>query len=147
MFGIHIHVKADVTINVQDPAATQAVVLKLTRIESKVDKVIRQGEQIMSANAEIAAFLDELNGYTNQLAEAQTVQTEKTAEIAADIADLLANADLSPEVRSRLQAASQTLQANVAFGQAQAATLTQLAAQHEVPLPPPVEPPAPPVEG
>lgn len=85
----------------------------LAEIHRKLDTLLTQGVRLMAQNAELLAFLSQLNTYTN--------------EIAADIDKLIADSDLSPEVRAAMQAHSDTLKA--------------LAAKSGDPLPPPVEPP------
>jgi methyl-accepting chemotaxis protein len=89
----------------------------LQDIVSKLNALLAQGKIIMAQNAELKAFLDSLNVYTN--------------EIAADIDELLARVSagntLSPEDLAALTAHSDTLKA--------------IAAKSGEPLPPPVEPP------
>lgn len=101
MFTFHIH------------GADEETKQQLRNIEAKLNTVLGQGRQIMAQNAEVLAFLTELNTYTN--------------EIAADIDQLIADNQLSPEVKAAMEAHSATLKA--------------LAAKSGDPLPPPVEPP------
>lgn len=91
----------------------------LVEIDRKLDHIITQGDKLMKANAEVLAFLDSLNTYTN--------------EIAADIDEMIADAELDATTKARMQAHSDTLRA--------------IAAKNDNPLPPPVEPPVePPVD-
>lgn len=96
---------------------------QLKQIDAHLHDVLRhltyighQGRVIMAQNAELKAFLDSLNTYTN--------------EIAGDIDTLLAHVaagnTLSDEDKAALQAHSDTLKA--------------IAAKSDNPLPPPVEP-------
>jgi hypothetical protein len=106
-------------------------------MDRKLSDVLAQGRKIMSANAQVVAFLEKLDAYTSDLAEQQAKQTAKIAEIAADIDALIAGgSDLPADTLTRLQAASDGLAATVAFETAQAETLTQIAAKNDNPLPP-----------
>lgn len=101
----------------------------------------------MSANAEVLAFLDQLNTYTNTMAAAQATQAEKLDEIAADIDSLLSSAGaatLDEATKARLEEASASIASIAAFETAQAETLTAIAAKNDEPLPDPVDPEPPP---
>lgn len=103
------------TVNIH--GADQETKDRLQSIEAKLTQLLSQGVQIMAQNAELKTFLDQLNTYTN--------------EIASDIDDLLAKVaagqTLSDEDRAAMSAVADTLR--------------NVAAKHETPLPPPVEPP------
>lgn len=112
----------------------------LAVIDKKLDRVIEQGEQQMKANEEINATLDELKTYTDRLAETSQAQAEKVTEIGEDLDKLLAEQTLDEATRARLTAHREALATIAASEEAQAATLTAIAAKREDPLPPPVEP-------
>lgn len=117
-----------------------AILVVLARQEQLIRSLSRLGDCLMAQNAEVLAFLDKLDEYTTKLAAAQTAQTAKIEEIAADIDRLITEGGLDPATVARLQTASDGLAATVAFEEAQAATLTAIAAKSDVPLPPPAPP-------
>ncbi len=116
----------------------------LDSISQQLTEVLQKQELLMKATEETNAFLDTLNVYTNRMAEKQAEQGEAIANLAADLDDLIANESLDAATRQRLEEAKATLQSHVAFSEAQAATLSALAARHETPLPEPVTPVEPP---
>jgi hypothetical protein len=105
-----------ITVHLIDPS----IHARLDAIDRQLARLCEIGEYIMAQNAELKAFLEQLNVYTN--------------DIAKDIDDLLAmgagGQPLSDEDRAAMQATSDTLKG--------------IAAKSGDPLPAPIEP-APPV--
>lgn len=128
---ITINVKADVRIE----DAQSGEVLR------QVHAIAQQLENLMNLNEENKALLDQINVYTNQMATSAAADSAKITEIGGDIDDLLANLT-DTTVRDRLAAHVASLAAIAANEQARTETLTNIAAKHDKPLPPPVEPPA-----
>lgn len=98
---------------------------RLHDLEDHAHQVLRhltslagQWRKLMAQNAELKAFLDSLNVYTNEIA----------TDIDTLLAAVAAGQPLSDEDRAALAAHSETLRA--------------IAAKAGDPLPPPVEPPA-----
>ena len=112
----------------------------LRAILEKLSALQRQGEQLMAQNAANKALLDEINVYTNQMADRQAANTAKLEEIASDL-DALIEASTDTATTEQLQAIRDKAALVAAEGDAQGATLQALAAKYDQPLPPPVEPP------
>ena len=108
--------------------------LSLARFE--IDKLLAQGRQILMSNAELHTVLDEINAFTNTLAEQQAAQGAKLTEIGTDLDDLIAQTN-DPTVKARLEAHRDAVSAAAALATSTSDSLTQLAAKHDAPVPPP----------
>lgn len=116
---------------------------RLAAIEAKLDAVLNQGVNIMGVNQEINATLDELKTYTDRLAATSEAQAAKVTEISDDIDKLITESTLDQATKDRLASHRDSLAAIASAEEAQAATLTAIAAKREDPLPPVVEPETP----
>lgn len=95
----------------------------------------------MAINAEMHALLDQVNTYTNAIAVDEAAQKVTLQEISDDLDDLIAAGTIDPTIKARLQAHADALAVEAANSAGRSSTLTAIAAKHEKPLPPPVEPP------
>lgn len=138
---LHVHVQVD----------TDRILGVLGEIAARQEFLISRMEDSLMASAEMIAVLDQINELTNQLAAAQSrmataqsAQAAKLTEVSADIDDLLANQSVDPTVKTRLEATRDALQAAAGIAKDAAdtaeqtsATLTQIAAKHDAPIPAP----------
>lgn len=118
-------------------ANESAILDRLATIESLI---AQSGARIMADLQEQHALLDQINEYTNRLATQQEAQTAAITEIETDLDALIAQTS-DETVKARLESLRDRAQTAAAQSTAQTDTLRALAAKHEEPLPPPVEPP------
>lgn len=143
-----------VIVNIPEPIqvhvhAQDARITDLLRVQSehgaKLETLLAVGESLMGKIDEQNALLDQINNYTNQLAEQQQAESEKLTEIGNDLDELVSQVS-DTSVSTRLSELKDQVANAAAAGAARAETLTNLAAKYDQPLPPPVEPEEPPVE-
>lgn len=127
---IHVHQKVDV----------EKVLNALGGLASGQAAMLVRLKGIEMANAEQTALLNEIDAFTNQLAETLNSQGEQLTEIGSDLDELIA-ATNDPALTAKLTELRDRVSGTVTTAQTTSATLTQLAAKHDAPIPPP------PVEG
>lgn len=103
-------------------------------------QIAELGARLMGSLDEQHALLDQINAYTNRLAEAEDKQTATIEEIGKDLDDLIAQTT-DTTVKARLESLKARAQAAAEHSEAQSETLKALAAKHDTPLPEPVTPP------
>lgn len=128
--------RIDVHVHHVDPALSE----RLDVLAAGIAALQQQGVSLMAGQAESNALLDQINDYTNRLADAQAQQTTVIQEISTDIDQLIADTT-DTSVRDRLTQLKTKTAAIADASEAQTQTLKNIAAKHDEPLPPPVEPP------
>lgn len=134
MFTITVH--AHVQVHVADPDTRTT----LARIEDRLAALDRKADATMKANEELKEHLQALDDYTNRLAASAEAQAAASTEIAADVDSLLEGQELSAENKALLESIKAKAETATAAGEALAATLKNIAAKNDDPLPEPVEP-------
>ena len=104
------------------PTKSSGLAAQLMRIERKLDRLTMIGAKLMKANEQVLAFLTKLNDYTNTMADESVKQTEAITELQADVNALIADQELSQEVKDKLQAVSDGLDEAIAKEKAQTET-------------------------
>jgi hypothetical protein len=129
---VHIHVHVH-TVD------TDRILAAIGELATTHAELLAQGAQILMANEETRRILEEIDAFTNQLAATQAAQGVKLTEVGNDI-DALIAATTDEELKNRLTAHRDAIQAAAGVAQQQSDILTQIAAKHDAPIPP-VEPP------